>query len=90
MCEKDGLSRLKPYVDKEYAKIRQEKRLEETLRNVRNRFCLSWEDERGSHSYINNRRHGESVDEFVLRSLKEIIDFESKVNDEESAKTDHA
>lgn len=91
MPENNDLSILKPYVDEEYEKICREKRLAETLRTVRNSFHLSWEDDNGGqHSYINNRKHGESVAEFVLRSLKEVIDFESKVENEEPTETDHA
>lgn len=91
MPEKNDLSILKPYIDKKYKEICKEKRLAETLRIARNSFHLSWEDESGGmHFYINYRKHGESVAEFVLRSLKEIIDFELKVENEESTETDHS
>lgn len=90
MSEKEELIGYRNSIDKEYSRIREENSFNDSGWRMRNSFHLGWEDERGTHSYNNFRRTDESAEEFVLRSLKEILDFEIRVYDEKPTETDNS
>lgn len=90
MSEKEKLIRYRNSIDKELLKISEEKALNDGQWRQRNSFHLGWEDDRGNHSYDNFRKKDESVEEFILRSLKEIFDFEIREYNEKPKETDHA